>query len=207
MLLEITTNLPCTNRCHYCPQGILRDEYEKNANPEKMLSLENFKILLRNVAIDTDISFSGFSEPFLNPDCVDMIKHAYSVGHMISLYTTLVGLDDEQAEELNDINFVKVSVHDIGLPERDYLWIDNFLPVIEIVPRAGNLFDTDKRRVSRCTISKDFSMNVLLPNGDVVLCCQDYLLEHRIGNLYKTPLNEMVRFDRYKLCEYCEYAF
>jgi organic radical activating enzyme len=34
-----------------------------------------------------------------------------------------------------------------------------------------------------CSFTPFYDHNVLLPNGDVVLCCMDYSLKHRIGNL------------------------
>jgi organic radical activating enzyme len=46
--------------------------------------------------------------------------------------------------------------------------------------------------------------NVLLPNGDVVLCCQDYGLKHVLGNLflgeYMIPLSNTP----FELCRKCE---
>jgi len=34
-----------------------------------------------------------------------------------------------------------------------------------------------------CSFTPFYDQNVLLPNGDVVLCCMDYELKHKIGNL------------------------
>lgn len=36
-----------------------------------------------------------------------------------------------------------------------------------------------------CASTPDYDHNVLLPNGDVVLCCMDYSLKHVIGNLFE----------------------
>ncbi len=34
-----------------------------------------------------------------------------------------------------------------------------------------------------CSYTPFYDQNVLLPNGDVVLCCMDYSIKHKIGNL------------------------
>ncbi len=43
--LEVTTYLPCPNMCSYCPQNALLSVY----NGEKVLSLDNFELMLKNV--------------------------------------------------------------------------------------------------------------------------------------------------------------
>ena len=42
-----------------------------------------------------------------------------------------------------------------------------------------------------CSATPFYDHNVLLPNGDVVLCCMDYNLKHIIGNLLKQNYYEM----------------
>jgi len=70
-----------------------------------------------------------------------------------------------------------------------------------------------------CKSTPFYDRNVLLPNGDVVLCCMDYNLKHIIGNLLKQsyedifegePLKEIIRineqpeFDKCSICKSCE---
>ena len=45
--------------------------------------------------------------------------------------------------------------------------------------------------VIECTNSSDLKTGVLLPNGDVSLCCMDFGLKHIIGNLYTQTYDEM----------------
>lgn len=62
----------------------------------------------------------------------------------------------------------------------------------EPIDRAGNL-DVDLVPIRpkehrhfgpiRCAVAPNYDHNVLLPNGDVVLCCMDYSLKHRLGSL------------------------
>ena len=42
-----------------------------------------------------------------------------------------------------------------------------------------------------CASTPFYDQNVLLPNGDVVLCCMDYSLKHRIGNLLRQNYSDL----------------
>jgi hypothetical protein len=70
-----------------------------------------------------------------------------------------------------------------------------------------------------CRSTPFYDRNVLLPNGDVVLCCMDYNLKHVIGNLLKQTyeeifageqlaeiikMNEAAGFDKCSICKSCE---
>lgn len=70
-----------------------------------------------------------------------------------------------------------------------------------------------------CRSTPFYDRNVLLPNGDVVLCCMDYDLKHIIGNLLKQNyeemfageqlaeiirINEKPEFDKCSICKSCE---
>ncbi|MCX6750356.1 MAG: SPASM domain-containing protein [Candidatus Pacearchaeota archaeon] len=61
--------------------------------------------------------------------------------------------------------------------------------------------------------------NVLLPNGDVVLCCMDYGLKHKLGNLLESSYESLFQTEYFKnmqkamnskegeiLCRHCSYA-
>jgi hypothetical protein len=45
--------------------------------------------------------------------------------------------------------------------------------------------------IIECTKSNDLKTGVLLPNGDVSLCCMDFGLKHIIGNLFTQTYNEI----------------
>ena len=47
----------------------------------------------------------------------------------------------------------------------------------------------------RCSENRQYS-NVVLPNGDVVLCCQDFGLTQIIGNLFEATLQEIHHSER-----------
>jgi len=70
-----------------------------------------------------------------------------------------------------------------------------------------------------CASTPFYDKNVLLPNGDVVLCCMDYSLKHIIGNLIKqnyaeifnskeflmiVETNENSGFSKCSICKSCD---
>ena len=58
--------------------------------------------------------------------------------------------------------------------------------------RAGNVSPMDELKTPRVFCSEDrWHNNVMLPNGDVYLCCMDYGLEYKLGNLFNQPYQEI----------------
>ena len=70
-----------------------------------------------------------------------------------------------------------------------------------------------------CASTPFYDRNVLLPNGDVVLCCMDYNLKHIIGNLLEQTydeifqskplldliaMNEKPEFNKCSICKSCD---
>ena len=46
--------------------------------------------------------------------------------------------------------------------------------------------------IVECTRNKNYHANVLLPNGDVILCCMDYGLKHKLGNLLTSSYEDII---------------
>lgn len=76
--------------------------------------------------------------------------------------------------------------------------------------------------IVECTRNKDYHSNILMPNGDVILCCMDYGLKHRLGNLLtqsydeilNSPeiqriihLNNQIEYSDETLCRSCDDGF
>src|SRR5262249_31759943 len=72
-----------------------------------------------------------------------------------------------------------------------------------------------------CSFTPFYDQNVCLPNGDVVLCCMDYSLKHKLGNLLEQDYYDMYagpglahllaknmvpRSSRESLCKTCDRA-
>jgi radical SAM protein with 4Fe4S-binding SPASM domain len=72
--------------------------------------------------------------------------------------------------------------------------------------------------VIRCAISDNiFNQNVMMPNGDVYLCCMDWSLQHKLGNLFENSYEALHDSEEYHricksmhdpavetICRYCE---
>lgn len=105
--VEITTAVPvkgCPLKCSFCPQTHLIAAYEG----ERTLSYENFVTLADKLPKEAQITFAGFTEPFVNPRCADMICYSHSSGHPVSLFTTGVGMKIADLEQIRDIPFTGV---------------------------------------------------------------------------------------------------
>lgn len=239
-MMEITTKLGCSVNCKYCPQELYIKEYLRTGNGEKILSLENFKICIDKLPENTFIEFAGFTEPFFNEKCIDMIKYAKERGYRVNLFTTLRGLKPEQVDDILKIDFEEFVLHApdkqgyavIPIDETykkilerlvnakktngncfiDYVSAQGDVPdeikdilgddirvYVVLNDRAGNLEDPclygKKGLVGRvrCELSKDINHNVLLPDGRVIICSNDWGMKHVMGNLitdtYKQILN------------------
>lgn len=59
-----------------------------------------------------------------------------------------------------------------------------------------------------CGCNEHLYHGILLPNGDISLCCQDYALEHIIGNLYTQSFDEIMPKPEtcFELCKSCHMA-
>lgn len=198
--IEITTNLPCPNMCPYCPQGVLGQVYDGI----KILTLDKFKEVLNNVPKNVTIDFAGFSEPFVNPECADMMVYAHEQGYKVAVNTTLVGFDKKDEEKVKNLPFVQFNFHDANKGKTPLDWMLDTGKVLQPTSRAGNLKPEERKDGTMvCGRDSNYTINIMLPNGDVVLCCNDYGMKHRLGNLFETHYNDLNRTGNYDLCRYC----
>lgn len=94
----------------------------------------------------------------------------------------------------------------------------------KLTSRAGNVSNEQTgtppklKGALRCRVNRE-KKNVLLPNGDVSLCCVDYGKRHSIGNLLRDDYDRLHKSDAFKeildrmkgkkgdlLCRTCEWA-
>lgn len=73
----------------------------------------------------------------------------------------------------------------------------------EVMNEVNTVFRNDKRT---CGCIEDLYHNILLPNGDVSLCCMDYNLEEILGNLYTQEYDDIMpkKNTTYDMCSRCE---
>jgi radical SAM protein with 4Fe4S-binding SPASM domain len=129
------------------------------------------------------------------------------------------------------VDFMSMSRRGLTDPKIKHLIPKKLLSFIAI-SRAGNLSnekemyegkDITKRKEGSiiCSAAPQLNHNVILPNGDVVLCCMDYSIDHKIGNLLENNYEELFKsaelqniFEMLKndyenqnlLCRTCEYS-
>ncbi|MHB8771651.1 MAG: radical SAM/SPASM domain-containing protein [Syntrophales bacterium] len=224
----------------------------------RIMSIETFKRCLTNVPEYVDIHFAGFSEPWLNPECTKMVLHAFSKGHKISIFTTLVGMSVNDIEQLSEIRTNDFSVHLPSHTGKENIVVDKqYLIVLErllksnisatyhyhtsqlnaklidlianlakeeqLITRANNLsiesLPQQKRKTGAIRCKRGLRFSILLPNGDVVLCCMDWGLRHVLGNLLECKHSALFKSDEFDkilqgmednnssiICRYCENA-
>ena len=232
-VLEITPHAGCSVNCRYCPQKLFLNRYFA-VTTKKDMTIDEFKLCLDKTPDDLIVDFSGFVEPFLNPNTVEMLLYAAQKQRSVRLYTTFVGLSMEAFKQIEQVPFMRVVVHvpdvngyaNIPLTE-DYFTMleyatncrkpngDAFIDKAScqsephpraaailrnkvasswnLIDRAGNLSGDvlDSQFSGKdeiyCSRAVNLNHNVLLPNGDVVLCCMDYGLRHVLGRWLESP--------------------
>ena len=104
--MEFTTSISpkgCIVNCAFCPQRTLEKIYHAHEGQPKMLSLDNFKHICDKLPQEVRVTFSGFTEPWLNRDCSKMVEYANQKGHPVSAFSTGVGMTLEDVEIIKDI--------------------------------------------------------------------------------------------------------
>jgi len=274
--IEVTTKVGCSNICEYCPQSTLIRRYRERIGKDKdtMMSLDTFKKCISTMPKDIGLNFTGYVEPFLNPEAVDMIIHAYERGHELLLNTTLMGMKMEHWDKMIDRGVVFHHGVHIHLPSASYFEMigakvptkyyeeedgkqyleldDDYYEVLNhvvnfpmqrwtkyhchgdlhpLLKDLENYFEIDVRtlnsRAMNMLLEKTEKVpdeinirgkcpriyqNVLLPDGSLGLCCQDYGLDDIVGNLVDNTWEEFENSEHVKdirengsdLCDYCE---
>jgi hypothetical protein len=256
-VLEITTSVGCPNGCKICPQELFVGRY-RSTRGKNCLSVEDFKKYLDEIPTHVRIDFSGFTEPWSNSACTEMILHAHQTGFEVTAFTTCVGMMKSDVEKIKHIPFVTFAVHlpddksNMPFPKMSgykdilryvcssHITNMNFMTMGSLHPdlqdlfhenvsgflyasRAGNVGGRKPIRKAgsiRCVVSPKLHRNVLLPNGDVVLCCHDYGLDDTLGNLNTCTYEDLFAGPQYKnilarqnnenmgdiLCRYCDWS-
>jgi hypothetical protein len=221
--LEITTKIGCSNACTCCNQAMLAAAYYKQRSPFEtqptLMSLETFKGILVNIPPSVDITFSGFCEPYLNPQTTTMMRLSKSRGHRLHLYSTLVGASSDDISAIADIKPDTIVIHrpddtyfkyQLQTWEKGYRLFQQLriehkvhtLSAQNVHSRAGTAFASNIyiRGKIACKTGgmRKLNNNVVLPNGCVQTCCMDYFLRHSLGNLLTQTWDEIHSGDKYK---------
>jgi len=93
------------------------------------------------------------------------------------------------------------------------LWAraNNLVKEEELKPELVKLNDKYNKYLkgpanATCGCDEKLYHNVLLPNGDLVLCCMDYSLDYVLGNIFTQEYNDILPElnTPFKMCTYCE---
>jgi len=266
--VEITTNIGCRVQCKFCPQDDSMSNYAMKNDLEQikfgnpvLMSYPTFVKIIKKIPKNVLIRFSGFTEPFLNPECGKMIKYANDNGHQIQLYSTLVGMTSNDVDILNAANPQKFVIHladsekyakipltlhkeilkkivsshmenvffmTMGtIPDEIKNIIGMDVKASEMVDWAGHIdFGRKTNRITGpilCTMNRSRNNRdippIILPNGDVVLCCKDWSMDYVLGNLLNCIYDELFQSKTYNevikkmrsenddiICRNCEFA-
>lgn len=264
----ITTKIGCPIACKYCPQDVLIKQYRKRENPVMELSMGTFQKMLEKIPKDVIISFTGFVEPFANPDCLDMILYALDNGYIIRVFSTLYNVSVEDYKRFKDYKNLKTL--DVHLPDSNgytkFPITESYKKTLEYVfahpPTYARLWTSclgvtshtheDIRHIvsvpgnpvnsvhglvydnrlfhgrAKLRCNRDCSridnekagVGMILPNGDVIGCTQDWELENCIGNILEAESwKELMQGEQRRrfrealedpdidnICSYCELA-
>jgi FkbM family methyltransferase len=135
---------------------------------------------------------------------IDLIEHIGKIQNQIHNFTTMcMGTVHEDVRHV----FSEAPVYAMWSRASNLLGESILKP--ELLNRKDeykSVYHGDKPMTCGC-IEKLYH-NVVLPNGDVSLCCMDYGLEHIIGNIYKQTYEEIIPEHKkcFNLCRFCENA-
>ena len=221
--LQITTKIGCANACNYCPQERFIKAYKKRST-NLFMRLDKFKSYLDKLPSELNIWFAGMCEPWLNPECTEMILYAHKKGHKICVFTTLNGMTLSDIDYIESVPFGFFQIHLPADLEHEKLRVnDDYLAVLDkiskskintsfhchdknpdlkvklilennkpiefrsLYQRSGNIKIKSRLNLARkrgiIGCRRNLRCNVLLPNGDVILCSNDYGMKHVLGNI------------------------
>lgn len=197
--VEFNLKVGCKNACVYCPQDRYLKAYK---GTEKELTLESFKKMLNNIPLETKLVFAGFSEPFFNKDFPDMLILASDLGYKIRLFTTLKGFTEDIANKLYyaRVKFTEVYFHMFNSPSfnpKEYaegrklfrkIYVEHCAPTVVRQPVSRANLKTRFEGPMKSVCCKAYS-NVIDLNGDIYLCCMDWDLKNKIGNIFENRLD------------------
>jgi FkbM family methyltransferase len=134
---------------------------------------------------------------------VEFIEHMGKIQHEIQNFTTMVMAGDVH----EDVRHVFPSAPSYNMWSRAGNLIGETILKPELLNNKFNsVFHGDVTMTCGC--DERLYHNILLPNGDVSLCCMDYGLAEITGNLYEQDYVDVVPkpYSVFDLCKYCENA-
>jgi hypothetical protein len=127
-------------------------------------------------------------------------------------------------KHIRDANISHLRVISMGTVSDSIKEIFPYVQKAEMYSRAGNLQKEEKLKPGlssfadkylkvdlgegaiACASPEGTHHTVMLPNGDVTICCQDYELKHVSGNIFAKKYQDIVPEinTAFEICRYCE---
>jgi len=212
--VEINTTELCNRKCVFCPR------YDKNVYPNRNLNMtvETAELIGKNLNINNykgKISFSGFSENFINKKFVDIVAklREYLPDSLFECNTNGDFVTENYVQRLYDagLNLLYINLYD-GIDQ------------IEKFDKIMKPFDKEKYKYRAHYSQADYGLNLnnrggsitwlgmdeqsveelegkpchypfykmfVDWNGDVIFCSNDWQKEIKVGNMTKQTLEEV----------------
>jgi hypothetical protein len=245
--MEITTRIGCTNRCSYCPQDVLIGAYKKISSITMMnltVFTRCIDRLPREVIISFSGFCEPWLNPWCTEMVLYAHRKGHTI--MVYTTLVGMTEKDIDLLKLIPYRLFRVHIFDptndrrVGLmdkirndiPNAVFLHyaddVDKAHPAVrpfmkekwKLSTRAGNIEiggKEAKKKDGPIICLRSLRCNVLLPNGDVVICCNDYGLKHILGNLLVSDYNSLFEGEEHKklvrglsddsvdtICRYCD---
>lgn len=200
--VEINPTELCNRTCSFCP----RHDAEIYPNRNLHMSLETVKVLVKQLkaaSYSGEINITGFGEPFLNKQIVDIIQICSR-----KFYTSVITngdrirADQQLLAELQYTNLDLLMVDCYDNAEQTQ-WFEDTLPKYTTPYKIRNHYDTgnvdfqsygyNNRGGSLYKSNEKQNRACYLPsykmfvdwNGDVLLCCNDWFRKTKLfGNIH-----------------------
>jgi cyclic pyranopterin phosphate synthase len=205
--ISIETSLGCNRRCSYCPISI-------NPTPYKFSTVESLNVIIRALE---KIKWSGpldvihLNEPTLNPNLPDIISELHRRLLRSTLHITSNG-DTLNRERLLDyikrgVKQFNVTRHPpyrdewdtrIGALRKEFPQYFHYLacPGDEGWTTRGGTVKIPGPNIIKDTCEGPSSITITMA-GEVLMCCNDYMHIHVMGNLYEQGLHEIFYSPRF----------
>lgn len=236
-VILIETRNTCTRKCWFCKFG---QERKDEAVVEMEWSvIERIVYNLQDLNYSGRISWYGTNEPLLEKRILKILQFTRSrcPQAFLSFITNGDLLDAGLYRSLRSsgLDALGVSIYDDKTFEKVKRIQDERLVMIEMRPmrpgrlenRAGNVkrnpqfFEVYQQRFENRSCGRPFSMMMLNPKGQVVLCCSDMYGDVIMGDVTEQRLEEIWNNDLFrhyrttlaehgrktlKLCQSCSYS-
>jgi len=222
LTIELSTTELCNRTCVFCP----RHDPKVYPNRNLHMSVEDAEMISKNIGSDFKgkISLTGFSENFLNKNFHDIIKvmRKNLSNSIFECNTNGDFLTEEYAKKLfiNGLDLLYINLYDgleqiekftkimknAKIDESKYSFRAHYSQKdygLKINNRGGAItwlgFDeSDIESLKGTPCYYPFYKMFIDYNGDVLLCCNDWGKEIRVGNMIKNKLEDVWLGDKIK---------